>query len=469
MEGMHRPAAVQSPTLAPAAERALAAPALVAAAAVAWAAIRGIDHSFISFSDGVYMYAASEGARALYSVVAVSLPPAPLLLVAGLWKLSPHIETVRLALAFFGAGTALLTYLVARRLFALGSWAAALAAIIALTGPVHAQFVGVDGELLLTALVLALALALQGRRRALTTVLLGVGFFCKLTWAPFFVAGIVAVALRKGRRAAVETALTSLALAAALYATAMAVFGWSAHDLLRQLVLAESNSGFQFELVLGLAAVVLLAWWPFLVLARPALSETNDVVRLLLAAGAVGALSMLKQGTFFNVLDPLEPLLAIVAVAGGVSLWQQRRRALVVVCVLGTALHVASVSSGVLAKALPIPVGAALVNTHNEGNVDRIASAVAAQSSPDQPVLINPLFALVAERREPLHAADWFILHALDNGEWERVKRARVAVVSLDSNVESFDSSFRRDVGADSMEPVLRIEQPPIKTTIYSR
>jgi hypothetical protein len=49
------------------------------------------------------------------------------------------------------------------------------------------------------------------------------------------------------------------------------------------------------------------------------------------------------------------------------------------------------------------------------------------------------------------------------------VKRARVAVVSVDSNVESFDSSFRRDAGADSMEPVLRIEQPPIKTTIYTR
>jgi uncharacterized membrane protein len=462
---MHRPAAVQSPTLAPAAEVAFAAPALVAAVAVAWAAIRGIDHSFISFSDGVYMYAASEGAHALYSVVAVALPPAPLLLTAAIWKASPHIETIRLALAFAGAVTALLTYLVARRLFALGPWAAALAAIVALTAPIHAQFVGVDGELLLTPLVLALALALDGRRRALAVVLLGAGFFCKLTWAPFFLAGIVVLWRRDGRRAAVTAAIASLAVGGALYVGAMAAFDWSAHDLLSQLVLAESNSGFQFDLLLGLVAVVVVLWWPFVALGRAGLTQTNEVSRLLLAAGAVGTLSMLKQGTFFNVLDPLEPLLATVAVAGGVALWRRRRYAVVVVCALGVAVHVASVSSGALRQALPVPVGAALVNTHNEDEVDRIAAAVAASSRPDQPVLVNPLFALVAERREVQHAADWFILHALDDGRWERAKRARVAVVSVDSNVVSFDPAFK----AHGMRRVLRVDAPPIETTIYAR
>jgi hypothetical protein len=463
---MHRPATVQSPTVVPlATEAAFAAPALVAAAAVAWAAIHGIGHNFISFSDGVYMYAASEGPGALYSVVAVSLPPAPLLLTAAVWKLSPHVETVRLALAFAGLATALLTYGVARRLFGLGRWLAALAATVALTGPVHAQFVGVEGELLLTPLVLGLALALRGRRRTLTIALLGAGFFCKLTWAPFFVAGIVAIARRDDPRAAAKTAAASLAFGAALYAVALAAFGWSPHDLLSQLVLAESNSGFQFDLALGLVAVVIVLWWPFLVLGRAGLREASYEVRLLLAAGAVGTLSMVKQGTFFNVLDPLEPLLATLAVAGGVSLWQRRRHALVAVCALAVVLHVASVGSGALGKALPIPLGAALVNTHNEDDVDRIAATIRAHSRPDEPVLVNPFFALAADRREPLHAADWFILDALENGDWARIKQARVAVRTVDSNVVRFDPTF----AAASMRRVLHIDAPPLKTTVYVR
>ena len=463
---MHRPAAVQSPTLVPAAtEAAFAAPALVAAVAVGWAAIHSVGHNFISFSDGVYMYAASEGARALYSVVAVSLPPAPLLLTAAVWKLSPHIETVRLLLALAGLVTALLTYVVARRLFGLGRWTAALAAILALTGPVHAQFVGVEGELLLTPLVLCLALGLNGRRRVLTVAVLGAGFFCKLTWAPFFVAGIIVIARREGLRTAAKTAAASLAFGAALYALAIAAFGWSAYDVLSQLVLAEANSGYQLDLVLGLAAVIVVLWWPFLVLGRAGLRDASYDARLLLAAGAVGALTMVKQGTFFNVLDPLEPLLATLAVAGGISLWQQRRHALVAICAIAIALHVATVGNGALGKALPIPVGAALVNTQNEDDVDRIAATIRAHSRPDEPVLVNPFFALAADRREPLGAADWFILHALDNGDWKRVKQVRVPVLTVDSNVIRFDPSFR----AESMHSVLRVDAPPLKTTVYAR
>jgi hypothetical protein len=472
MEGMQRHVAVQSPsrTLVPTAEAAFAAPALVAAAAVAWAAIRGIDHSFISFSDGVYMYAASEGAHALYGVVALSLPPGALLAVAALWKVSPHIETVRLALAFAGAITALLTYLVARRVFALGCWSSALAATLALTAPVHAQFVGVDGEVLLTPLVLALALALEDRRRVLSALLLGAGFFCKLTWLPFFLAGIWAIALRDGRRAAVKLGVAGLAFGALLYTAAMVSFGWSAHDLAAQLVVAESHSGYQFDLLLGLAAVVVALWWPFLVLGRAGLRGTNDIARLLLAAGAVGALSMLKQGTFFNVLDPLEPLLAIVAVVGARALWFRGRRVLVAICVLGVALHVASASTGRLSRALPIPVGAALVNVDNEKEVDEIAAAIAAHSRPDQPVLVNPLFALVADRKEPAHAADWFILHALGSNDWAQVKKlARYApVVTVDSNVVRFDPTFRAAVGARSRYRLLRVDRPPIETTVLA-
>ena len=503
MEGMQRHVAVQSPsgTLIPTAEAssrlkgrfaAFAAPALVAAAAVAWAGVRGIDHRFISFSDGVYMYAssvaASDGVHSLYNVVALSLPPGPVLGTALLWKLSPHVETVRLALAVAGALSALLTYVVARRLFTLNCWAAALAAVLALTGPVHAQFVGVDGEALLTPLALGLALVIAGRRRWVTMALLGVGFFLKLTWAPFFVAGVVAIALRDGRRAALKAGLGGIAVAVSAYALALLTFGWSAHELLAQLVLAESHSGFQLDLIPGLAVVMLVLWWPFLLLCRPGVGAAGQPARLVLAAGAVSTLYMLKQGTFFNVLDPLEPFLAVAAVAGGRELWQRkgrRARALVIVCALGAALHIASVSNASLSRALPIPVGAAFVNVDDEREVDRVVATVEAHSKPDQPVLVNPFFALVAGRHEPAHAADWFILEALERycgkkssrtrhcEDWSRLKRlardGHIPVVSVDSNVVSFDADFRADTGVASMRRLLSVQRPPIKTTVFSR
>jgi hypothetical protein len=503
MEGMQRPVAVQSPsgTLIPTAEArsrltgrfaALAAPALVAAAALAWTAVHGIDHRFISFSDGVYMYAASvaasDGPHSLYNVVAVSLPPGPLLGTTLLWKLSPHVETVRLGLALVGALTALLTYFVARRLFTLGPWAAALGAVLALTGPVHAQFVGLDGEVLLTPLALGLALVLSARRHRVTTALLGIGFLLKLTWAPFFVAGLVAIGLRNGRRAALKAALGGIAVATALYAVALLTFDWSAHELLAQLVLAESHSGFQLDLTLGLVAVVLVLWWPLLLVSRPGIAAADSATQLVMGAGAVSAFYMLKQGTFFNVLDPLEPFLAIVAVSGGCALWQRRdrrARALVLLCALGAALHVASASSGTLSRALPIPVGAALVNVDDEREVDRVVAAIEAHSRPGQAVLVNPFFALVAGREEPLHAADWFILDALQRScgessgrarhceDWSRVKGlardGRIPVVSVDSNVVSFDPGFRADTGVARMRRLLSVEKPPIKTTLFSR
>src|SRR5919201_198730 len=187
---------------------------------------------------------------------------------------------------------------------------------------------------------------------------------------------------------------------------------------------------------------------------------------------------MLKQGTFFNVLDPLEPFLALLATAGGYELWRRRRlwgRPLVVVCSLGVAIHVASVSSAAMTRALPIPLGAAVVNTDNEATVDRLAHAVAAHSTSSQPVLVNPLIALAAHRTEAAGAADWFILRALCRTErdcdWRAAKAmarsGRVQVVSTDSNVISFDSSFRRDVGLRSFRRIARVDAPPLKTAIF--
>jgi hypothetical protein len=120
-------------------------------------------------------------------------------------------------------------------------------------------------------------------------------------------------------------------------------------------------------------------------------------------------------------------------------------------------------------------------DTDNEAQVDRIVAAIAAHSRPDAPVLVNPLFALVAHRGEPAQAADWFILWSLERScrertdldphcaDWDRARAASLAVVSVDSNVVSFDPSFRRDTRVASLELILSIDKPPIKTALYAR
>jgi hypothetical protein len=462
--------------------RAAAAPAVVLALAGLWSFAHGVDHRFISFSDGVYMYAAAAGAahglHHLYTDIPLSLPPATMLGAALLWRVSPHIETVRLALATIGAATALLTFAVGRRLFGLSPAAAVVAAALALTAPIHAEFVGLDGEVLLTPLLLLVALTLEARRDKASAVLLGVGFLVKLTWAPYFLAALVALALRAGVRSAAALAAVALAVAGALYAAVAVVLGWDAGDLLRQLVLAESRSGYQFDLIPALALGVAVLWWPALVLLRPGLRATSATSVCLMAGGAASALFMFKQGTFFNVLAPVEPLLAVTAVAGATALWS-RRRVVVALCAVGAALHAASVTRGPLGRALPLPAGAAIVDTDNQATVNRLAAVIDAHSSPRQPVLVNPFLALVAGRGEPYDAADWFILRSLERycgrstanhcADWRRVKAASVPVVGVDSNVAAFDPHFRTDTGANRMVQTASVDRAPLKLRLYTR
>lgn len=469
--------------------RAAAAPAALVALAAGWTLLRGIDHRFISFSDGVYMYAASDAAAHglgdLYRNLALSLPPGSLIGAALLWRLSPHIESIRIALAVVGGLTAFLTFRAARVLFGLSPVAAVVAAFLALAGPVHAQFVGLEGETLITPLALLLALALHRRRHAAAAAILAAGFLFKLTWAPFFLVGVVAVALSSGWRKALGVAAGAIAGALGAYAVAVLAFGWPLRELVTQLLLAQSHSGFQLGLAGGILLAVAVMWWPLLAVSRPGWRVAPTSTRLVVGAGACSAFFMVKQGTFFNVLDPLEPFLALLAVAGACSLLTRprlRTRVLVAACALGAAVHVASVSTGAGRTALPLPLGAAIVDTDNEAHVNEIAAVITAHSRPDQPVLVNPLFALVAQRHEPGRAADWFILRSLERacagdstrarhcGDWAKAKAARtVAVVGVDSNVVSFDPSFRRDTGVAGRKALLKVDEPPLKTELYSR
>src|SRR5256885_16308345 len=116
--------------------------------------------------------------------------------------------------------------------------------------------------------------------------MLGLGFFFKLTWAPFFVAGIVALAVQRGKAVALKAASAGILVAAGLYAAAGRQFGWSLHDLFVQLLLAESHSDLQLSLIPGLATPGAPLWWPLLVLAQSRLRAAGRTARLLSAAGA---------------------------------------------------------------------------------------------------------------------------------------------------------------------------------------
>src|SRR5207245_1707305 len=131
------------------------------------------------------------------------------------------------------------------------SWAV-LASVLALTGPIHAQFVGLEGEAVITPLALVLALTLERRRSLASLAVMAAGFFFKLTWAPFFLAGVVALVPRLGRLKAACAGLCVAVAVAVGYGIAIRSFGWSAHDLAAQLIFAEAHSGSQFKLIPGL-------------------------------------------------------------------------------------------------------------------------------------------------------------------------------------------------------------------------
>jgi hypothetical protein len=340
---------------------------------------------------------------------------------------------------------------------------------------------------LLTPLALGLALALSARRPVVVGVLVGLGFFVKLTWLPFALAGLVIVARTRGRRAFGGALLTAISTTVLLYGGSLLAFGWRPGDLLAEIMLGQRGSGLQPGTLGWVAALTVLVWWPLLPLAAAGGGWLTRPSRALLVAGLVAGLFAVKQGTFFNVLDPAEPFLAVSAIVGALHLWRGSglARLLVAVCALGVVLHATSVAGDTARKALPLPFGAAIASLDDQVDVDRAARAIDAGSKPSQPVLVNPFLALVAGRKEVDGQADWFILRALDRScggsasaparcrLWGQMKRrARdggAAVVGVDSNVRSFDAGFAHETGVARRGRLLRIDSPPLDLTLYGR
>jgi hypothetical protein len=97
-------------------------------------------------------------------------------------------------------------------------------------------------------------------------------------------------------------------------------------------------------------------------------------------------------------------------------------------------------------------------------------------------LLINPLIAVLADRKEIDSQADWFILAAMSRdcrhpadqlcGMWTRMNAAarsgKVAVVGVDANVVSFDPAFRHDTGANRDRLIFRSKPAPFQSELYS-
>jgi hypothetical protein len=455
----------------------------------AWTAVRGVDHRYLSFSDGVYTYIASvvaaHGGRALYGSTVLSQPPGVVLGAGWLWRRSPSVETLRLALAGTTAVTILLTYTLARA-NRLSRPAASFAGLVALTAPIHAELSGLDGEVVLAPLAVAAALLAQRRQWVWAGALVGAGFFFKATWAPFAIAALVVAGRAGGRGAAVKTVCASIATASVLWLAAILRFSWSGSDLWSELIRGQSHTGAQIGLFVPLVAVTMAMWWPF---APPVLAGRRSLdlaSRAFLVAALAGGIFMLKQGTFFNVLDPAEPFVAVAAAAGIVELRRRgsrRATAVLAVCTLGLALHVASVVNSATARVLPLPIGGVFLDTDNQKAVEQAVQVIDRNSRPDQRVLVNPFLAVLAQRTEVDDQADWFILHGLGRScakpppvtcrLWKQMKAAarnrEAAVVGVDANVKAFDPAFSRDTGISSLRQVLRIDKPPLDVTLLVR
>ncbi|GAG01162.1 unnamed protein product, partial [marine sediment metagenome] len=254
---------------------------------------------------------ADDGPGVLYADVVLSQPPVMVLLGAMTWMIDGSIEALRVLGVVMAGITAMLTWWVGRSV-GLSPWGATAATVIAATGVVRTLFGGLDGEMLLTPLALVLVLLLLGNRLRWAAVVLGIGFLIKMTWALIALAGLIVI-VRQSRRDGLIAVGVSGAVWFGGWIVGALAFGWPVSSILEQLVIAQRQAGLQPGLAAGVAIILALVWLPLLIPAGAAIRRVPFPVAAILVGALAGIVYTLKQGTFFNVLGPAEPLLAIVA------------------------------------------------------------------------------------------------------------------------------------------------------------
>lgn len=394
-------------------------------------------NGYWDFSDGVYAQSAREFVHGLvpYRDFAAAQPPPVYLVGVALLGLHDGLPSLRAGMALLDFATAALVGIAVWRLCR-RRWVALAAAAAAPLLPIslheHAQL---TPETLAAPLLMAGALfCARPRRAAVGGVLLAVAAACKLAFAVPALAIVLAGAAR--RRAFVSACLAGTALAGA----SLAVFGTG---VWRQAVQAQLQVGHaslhyaggliaqgawsEAALVIGAAGALLIARERPDTVGEPALVRT-------LAAGAIAglllALTVLKRGSYINVLVVAEPPLLALAACGAAWWWQSRRLWRPVVVAAAAFLMVQSIS---LLTAPGNPWAAkrpgaqsGLAWSAGPGAVDRAVSA-GHRCPPHVAYSGDPYLAFLSSRRMPGDQPDPFMLQnaRVDSRFAERAARDR--------------------------------------------
>ena len=308
-------------------------------------------NGYWEFSDGVYAVSAREFLHGLvpYRDFAAAQPP-PVYLVGALsLAVYDGAASLHVGLALFDLATAVLVGVCVWRLdgrFLLAVAAGAISPLLPISLHEHAQLVP---ETLAAPLLLAGALwsARPGRSMA-AGIVLALAVWCKLA----FVVPAVAIALVSS--AARRTTAVLIAACVVLAGVSVVVFGggvWreavqaqfevgrasihQAGGLLAQVVWNE------IPLLIAAAAFVYHAWVDRDQLRDPELVKTVTASAL---GGLALALTVIKRGSYINVMVVAEPPLLVLAVCGAAWAWRHRASWRPIVAAVAVLLAVQTVS-----------------------------------------------------------------------------------------------------------------------------
>ena len=390
---------------------------LVAGLAVEMALLAAWQRNgYWEFSDGVYAETARLllNGHSLYRDIAAAQPPPIYLFGALLLAIHDGLGPLRAGLALVDLVTAALVALSVWRLSGRGRVAIAaglIAPLLPITLHDHAQLLP---ETLAAPLVMGGALwCARSERASAGGALLALATLCKLAFALPALA-IVAVSVAR-RRAAAGLLLAGAALVAATFAifgsavwreTVRAQFqaGRSSPSHVAQLFLQAAWN--ELPLVAGAAAAPLLA-------RRARDRALLRTLALAAVAGLALALTLVKRGSYLDVLVVAEPPLLALAACGAVWVWESVAERWLVV-LLGALLAAQSISllvapgNPVIARR-PLAKQFGLNYTRSPAYVTQ-AVALARKCPPGVPYSGPPYIAFLADRPMPGDQPDLFML-----------------------------------------------------------
>lgn len=387
-------------------------------------------NGYWEFSDGVYLLSGREFLHGLvpYRDFAAAQPPPVYLVGAGLLWIHDGLAAARAGLAVAELITAALVGGAVWRL----SGRRELTAIAVLAAPLlpitlhdHAQLIP---ETLAAPLLLGAALTRARRdRTALCALLLVLACACKLA---FVLPALALIAAGPHPR---RLGAGFAAIGAVLAAAALLTFGSA---LWREAVLAQLQLG-STPLHAAAGDIAQGAWneLPLVLLALGALwcarqdgrlVRDAPLLRALAAAAAAGlvlVLTVLKQGSYIDVLAVADPPLLALAVCGAGWLWRRQAGARAVVAVLLVWIAVQSPSlivwpSSPWAATRPF-AASGLSWTAGPSTVDALL-AQARHCPAGAPYSGSPYLAFLGDRPMPGEQPDTFIIQAAENARFAR-------------------------------------------------